>query len=107
MYLALSKQMRKLYWDIAMLPVTDEEIKMFDYYIFCNIYESKGEVMNDQQAETATRFLEAYMCIVLKWEAFLYRLFQTDGKELYTNCAYLWHSWNIRLNCLSLYIEKY
>ena len=48
-----------------MLPVTDEAIKTFEYCILCNIYESKGEVMNDQWAEMATRFSEAYVCIVL------------------------------------------
>lgn len=80
MCLGLSKQMQIPYWDIAVLLVADEAIKMFDYCILCNIYESKGEVMNDH--EMAARFSEAYMWKVLKWEAFLYRFFQTDGREL-------------------------
>ena len=65
-----------------MLLVADEAIKTFDYYILGNIYANKGEVMNDQWAEMAARFSEAYVCMALKWEAFLYTFFQTDGREL-------------------------
>lgn len=49
-----------------MLLVTDEAIKTFDYCILCSMYESKGDIMNDQWAEMAARFSEAYVCIVLK-----------------------------------------
>jgi len=49
-----------------MLLVADEAIKTFDYYILGNIYANKGEVMNDQWAEMAARFSEAYVCMALK-----------------------------------------
>lgn len=39
--------------------MTDAAIKMLDYPILCNAYESKGEVTNDQWAEMAARFSAA------------------------------------------------
>lgn len=49
------------YWHIAVVPVIDAAIKMLDYPILCNAYESKGEVTNDQWAEMAGRFSAAHV----------------------------------------------